>query len=103
MIKVAVLYPANPGSKFDMEYYLSVHIPLVREKLGAACEGVLVEQGMSGRQPGSPPAFVAMCHMTFGSAAAFHAAFDPVAAVLVGDIPNYTDIEPIFQISEVKI
>lgn len=103
MIKVAVLYPASPGSKFEMDYYLSVHIPLVREKLGAACQEVLVEQGMSGGEPGSSPAFVTMCHMTFASAEAFHAAFDPVAAVLVGDIPNYTDIKPIFQISEVKI
>lgn len=33
----------------------------------------------------------------------FMAAFTPHAAVLQGDMPNYTDIEPVIQINEVLI
>ena len=39
MIKVSVLYPNDAGSKFDMNYYLGKHIPLVQARLGAALRG----------------------------------------------------------------
>ena len=55
MIKVSVLYPNNEGSKFDMSYYCNSHMPMVQEKLGKACKGIAVEQGVSGATPGSRP------------------------------------------------
>ena len=103
MIKVSVFYPNNEGSRFDMGYYCNSHIPMVREKLGTTCKGVAVEQGTSGAAPGSRPAFIAMGHLYFGSAAEFQSAFGPHAAAIMADIPNYTDIQPTLQISEVKI
>jgi len=36
MIKVSVMYPSGEGSKFDMAYYCNKHIPMVRQKFGAA-------------------------------------------------------------------
>jgi uncharacterized protein (TIGR02118 family) len=103
MIKVSVLYPNKPGRKFDMDYYCNKHMKLVQEKLGAACKSMAVEQGLSGATPGSAPAFVAMGHMYFESLEAFQAAFAPCADTLIADIPNYTDIEPTFQVSDVKL
>jgi uncharacterized protein (TIGR02118 family) len=58
---------------------------------------------MSGANPGSRPGFVAMGHLYFDSVEAFQTAFGPHAQVIMADIPNYTDIEPTIQISEVKI
>ena len=103
MIKVSVLYPNTERSKFDMSYYCDSHIPMVQEKLGKACKGVAVEQGVSGATPGSPPAFVAMGHLYFDSMADFQSAFGPHANAIMADIPNYTDIQPTIQMSEVKI
>jgi len=103
MIKVSVLYPHKDGASFDMGYYLSNHIPMVRQKLGAACKGVTVEQGLAGGAPGSSPAYVAMGHLLFESVDAFQAAFGPHAATIMADIPNYTAIQPVIQISEVKL
>ena len=37
------------------------------------------------------------------SVEAFQAAFGPHAAEIMGGVPNYTDIQPMIQISEVKI
>jgi hypothetical protein len=34
MIKVSVFYPNEKGKKFDMEYYLDKHVPMVRENVG---------------------------------------------------------------------
>lgn len=102
MIKVSVLYPNKSGAKFDTSYYFAKHMPLVARKLGAAVKTTAVDQGVAGPSPGSPPAFVMMAHFTFESTDAFQAAFAPHAAEIMGDIPNYTSIEPIIQISEVK-
>ena len=103
MIKVSVLYPNKPGAKFDTSYYFATHMPMVARKLGAAVKTTAVDQGMAGAAPGSPPAFVMIAHFTFESTVTFQAAFGPHAAEIMGDIPNYTSIEPIIQISEVKI
>jgi uncharacterized protein (TIGR02118 family) len=103
VIKVSVLYPNRPGAKFDMTYYCEKHMPMVQQKLGSACKRVSVEQGIAGMAPGAPAAFIAMGHIYCDSAAAFQAAFVPHVQGIMGDIPNYTDIEPTIQIREVKI
>jgi uncharacterized protein (TIGR02118 family) len=103
LIKVSVLYPHRADSSFDIDYYCDKHIPMVREKLGAACKGMAVEYGIAGLPLGSPPTYIAMGHIYCDSIEAFQAAFAPHALEIMGDIPNYTDIEPIIQISEVKI
>jgi uncharacterized protein (TIGR02118 family) len=103
MIKVSVLYPHSGSAGFDMNYYLAKHMPMVKEKLGAACKSMAVEQGVAGGAPGAPPTYVAMGHLYFDSAEAFQAAFTPHASAIMGDIPNYTTIQPVIQISEVKM
>jgi uncharacterized protein (TIGR02118 family) len=103
MIKVSVLYPNEEGKKFDMDYYCNSHIPMIQEKLGAALKGGAVEQGLSGAEPGSPATYVAMGHLLFDSVEAFQNAFGPHAEAIMADIPNYTDIQPTLQISEVKM
>lgn len=103
MIKVSVLYPNGDGSRFDMDYYCTRHMPMVQEKLGAACKGIAVEEGLGGAEPGAPATYVAMGHMLFDTLESFQAAFGPHAATFMGDIPNYTNIPPVVQISSVKI
>lgn len=103
MIRVGVLYAYGDNKKFDMQYYCNTHIPLVKEKLGAACRRIDVDQGVGGAEPGSKPAFIAMAHLLFDSVDAFQKAFAPHADAILGDIPNYTDVQPIIQISEVRL
>jgi uncharacterized protein (TIGR02118 family) len=103
MITFTVLYPNTEGKKFDMEYYCNKHTPMVQQKLGGALKGVAVEQRLSGAEPGSRATYIVICHLYFDSVEAFQTAFAPHAEALMGDIPNYTDIEPTIQISEVKI
>jgi len=103
MIKVSVLYPNSAGSRFDLTYYLTTHVPLTRQKLGAALRGVSIERGVSGVQAASPPTYHVMGHMLFDSVEAFREAFEPHAEAIVGDIPNYTDTQPTIQISDVQL
>ncbi len=105
MVKISMLYPNKPGSKFEMNYYLNTHMPLSIECLSAhqGYRGVSVERGLAGGAPGSDPAYIAMCHYLFDSMEDFLAAFTAHAALLQGDMPNYTDITPVIQVSAVEI
>ncbi len=103
MIKVSILYRNPPGSWFDMDYYVDTHMPMSIQMLGDALKGVTVEHGLRGMEPESKPAYIAMCHLFFDSIEAFLSAYLPHAESIRGDIPCYTDIEPIIQYSEVKM
>jgi uncharacterized protein (TIGR02118 family) len=102
VIKVTVLYPSRPGSRFDVDYYLHTHMPMACRLLASAVKSVSVDIGLSGSTPDQPPPFAAICEFTCESAQAFGEAFLPCAAQLQRDIPNYTDIEPVIQFSEIR-
>ena len=105
MIKISIMYPNDQGSRFDLRYYVETHMPRSIELLSAhpGFKGVSVEQGLGGAMPGKNAPYVAMCHFQFDSIESFMAAFMPHAAELQGDMPNYTDIEPVIQFNEVLI
>jgi uncharacterized protein (TIGR02118 family) len=103
MIKVSVFYPHTANAGFDMTYYVTKHMPMVRDKLGSVCKGIAVDQGVAGGAPGSSPSYVAIGHILCESADAFQTAFAPHAKAIMADIPNYTKIQPIIQVSEVKL
>ena len=103
MVKVSVFYPNKPGSHFDVEYYLNSHMPMAERLLGPAIKAITVEIGRSGEQPGEAPPFAAVCGFTCETVEDFVQAFTPVAGQLHGDIPAYTDITPMIQISDLRI
>jgi uncharacterized protein (TIGR02118 family) len=93
MIKVSVMYPNAPGARFDHDYYRDKHMPLVKARMGDTCRYYTVDKGLAGGAPGAPATYVGMCHLFFG----------PHAKEIMADIPNYTDQQPIVQISEVVV
>ena len=101
MTKVSVLYPNGEGKTFDMDYYTNKHMPLVATLLGDVLKGTTVEKGLGGAAPGSTATYVAMGNMYFDSVKDFGKAFGPNAKKIMGDLPNFTNIEPVVQISEV--
>ncbi|HLG95455.1 MAG TPA: EthD family reductase [Bryobacteraceae bacterium] len=101
MVKVSVLYPSGEDAKFDMDYYVNSHIKLVRDLLGAALKGVEVDEGIS--QPNAPAPFLCVGHLFFESAADIQAAFDIHGANLRADVPNYTNVQPMFLVSTVRV
>lgn len=103
MIKISVFYPNNAGVRFDMNYYVSKHLPMVQKKVGPALKSVAAEQGISGGAPGAPAPYVAVGHLMFDSVDEFQAAFTPHAEAIMADVANYTNVQPIIQIAEVKL
>ena len=103
MIKVSVFYPNGPEAKFDMQFYTARHIPLVQRLCGAELKSVAVEGGIAGVKPGSAPSFLAIGHLLFDSVESFQASFGPHTSEVLADVPNYTNIQPVIQISQVMI
>jgi len=103
MIKVSVMYPFQAGARFDHDYYANTHMPLLKARMGDTCLYYTVDKGISGGLPGSDPTYVGMCHIFCDSLDSFSAGFGPHAQEILGDIPNYTDLEPVMQMSEVVI
>lgn len=103
MIKVSVMYPNTPGARFDHAYYRDRHMPLVQARMGKACKHYTVDKGLAGGAPGAPATYVGMCHIYCDTLQDFQAAFGEHAKEIMGDIPNYTDLTPVIQISEVVV
>ena len=89
MIKVSVLYPNTAGCRFDMNYYLNQHMPMVQQKLGPACKRMAVEEGVAGGAPGAPATYVAMGHLYFDSTDAFP---DRVRPARAGDHGRHSQL-----------
>jgi uncharacterized protein (TIGR02118 family) len=103
MVKVTILYPSRPGAHFDVDYYLNTHMPLALGLLGSAVKAVSVEIGVLGGTTGQAPPFAAICGFTCETVQAFTDAFLPNADILQSDIPKYTDIPPVIQVSEIRL
>ena len=102
MIRATVLYPNKPDAKFDLDYYVNKHMKMVSEKF--APFGLVkaeVEKGIGGMQAGSPPPYVAMGSTVFNSIDDLQRASMAHANELMADLPNFTNIEPQMQVSEI--
>jgi uncharacterized protein (TIGR02118 family) len=101
MIKVSVLYPTGEGKTFDMDYYCNKHVPMVAGLLGDFVKGAAIEKGLAGGAPDVGPTYAAMGHLYFDTVADFENSFGPNADQIMGDLPNFTNVEPTIQVSEV--
>jgi uncharacterized protein (TIGR02118 family) len=101
MIKVTVLYPNGDGKKFDMDYYTNKHIPMVKTLFAGALKLTAIDKGLAGGAAGSKAPFVVICYLYFDSISDFQNAMAVNGKKVQGDIPNFTDIQPVIQISEV--
>ena len=101
MIRVSVLYPNKPGSKFDHAYYAQRHIPMVRTELSRfGLLRVEIDKGLAGEEPDSPAPFVCIGHLYFQSLTDFQNGMLAHGEDLLADVPNYTDLTPQIQVSE---
>jgi uncharacterized protein (TIGR02118 family) len=102
MIRVTVLYPNKPGAKFNYAYYANQHMKMENEKFGPM--GLVkseIDKGIGGMGAGAQPPYVAIGHLVFNSIEDFQKAHATHGGDLAADIPNFTNIEPQFQISEI--
>ncbi len=84
-----------------MDYYTHQHMPMIEELLRDSLLGYEIDKGISGRNPEDPAPFFAIGYLYFEKLSTYRNSFAPHAEQIVGDIPNYTNVKPVLQISEV--
>jgi uncharacterized protein (TIGR02118 family) len=98
---VTALYRNSEGSRFDFDYCVTTHFQLVRERLGGFGMGrIEVEKGIEAMD-GERAAYTCVAHVDFSDMAGLKRGLEEHGEELLADVPNYTDIEPEVQISEV--
>ncbi|MBO3697663.1 EthD family reductase [Roseivirga sp. E12] len=100
MIKVTIMYPNGDGNTFDMDYYMNKHMPMLAGLL-KPMKFYKIDKGIGGRTPDEPVPFLAIGYLYFDKLSDYHESFGANAQKILGDIPNYTNAQPLLQISEV--
>ncbi len=102
MIAITVLYPYQPDCRFDFDYYLNKHIAQAKKLWGPM--GLVKTTVLAGQAgpDGKPPVYAVMAILEFESAEAFQKAAAAHGGELFGDVPNFTDIQPVSQFNQVK-
>jgi uncharacterized protein (TIGR02118 family) len=101
MFRVSVMYPNQEGVKFDFDYYRTKHIALVKRLLKPF--GLIkteVDKGISGGGQQSAP-YICIGHLYFETKDGYDRGTAEMGPIIRGDIPNFTNVTPIRQISEI--
>jgi uncharacterized protein (TIGR02118 family) len=101
MIRASVLYPGGDGKTFDHTYYVHKHMAPVkerRESLGLV--RLEVDKGIAGGARGAPAPFTCIGHLYFNTVGEYQQAMRTHGKELVADVPNFTNIQPQFQVSD---
>ncbi len=101
MIRVTVLYKNMPDSEFDFDYYVNTHMPLAKKRLADFGMGDFeVERGIEAVDGEAAP-YICVMHAEFATIDGFKRGFEKHGEELSADVPNYTNIAPEIQISEI--
>jgi len=102
MIKVAIFYPNGEDKTFDMDYYSTKHMPMAAVLFGDSLMAMSIDKGLTNGTPDAPLPYVAIGYFYFENMASFESAMGSNREILRADGPNYTNIRPVLQISEVQ-
>jgi uncharacterized protein (TIGR02118 family) len=102
MFKVTILYPNGEGKSFDMNYYEEKHMPMMAGFIGDNLQFYEIDKGIAGRTANDSIPFLAVGYFYIRDVAEYNKAIAANRETIVGDIGNYTNIQPIIQISEVR-
>ncbi len=93
MIRLSVYYPTTEGATFDHDYYRDRHVPLAVKTWGLA--EAEIDRGINGP-------YEAAVHFRFESPEALSEAMQAEGTkAVLADVPNYTNITPVMQTSEI--
>jgi uncharacterized protein (TIGR02118 family) len=97
---VTVMYQLAAGQKFDLDYYLKTHMPMVEKLWGPlGLKSAKVLQG-TGTPTGGPAVQHVIALLDFESLDAFKNAGRLHGKEVLGDIPNFTDAQAAIQFNE---
>lgn len=102
MFRTLALFPKTAASHFDMDYFLTKHIPMVEELLeDHGLVRIEVEEGVSVAPPGPTVSYTVLASLNFSTLKALEGAMATHGAQLSADFANFTNVQPQLQVNEV--
>lgn len=102
LYKVAILYPNGEGKTFDMDYYEQKHMPMVAEFIGKNLKFYEIDKGIAGSTPNDKVPYLAVGYFYITDVTEYNKAIGQNIDAVISDFKNYTNIQPIVQISEIR-
>lgn len=102
LFKVSILYPNGDGKTFDMAYYESKHMPMVAGFLGKNLKFYEIDKGISGRTANDKVPYLAVGYFYIKNIDEYNKSIGQNRDAIINDFKNYTNVQPIIQISEVR-
>ncbi len=97
---ITVLYDNVDDATFDLDYYMATHMPLVDEKFKPyGLKGWRVLKAV-GTPTGAKPLFSIIANLEFDDAQQFKAAVAAEGGAVFGDVPNFSNKEPVVVIGD---
>lgn len=102
MVRIAAVYLRSEGKKFDMDYYINIHLPVVCKKFAPyGLSKIEVDKPLE--SPGGKPSpFFAIGYLYFPTLKHFQEAYASAGSEVIADIAKYTDVLPMIQVGEIK-
>src|SRR5690606_5220843 len=101
MLRLTVLYPRQQGARFDFDYYVNRHLPLLNELLlPMGLAAIQAHAGEAGGPGGAPPDLM-VASLDFPSSDDMRRAMSVHGAAIAADVGRCTDIEPLVQVGSV--
>lgn len=102
LFKVVILYPNGEDKTFDMDYYEKKHMPMVAGFIGDNLKFYEIDKGISGRTPTDKAPYVAIGYFYVYDIDKYNKSIAQNRDAVVADFKNYTNIQPVVQINEIK-
>lgn len=100
--RITVLYPSATDASFNMDYYMKTHMPLVMDSWGSYGLKSWEVSKIVGTATGEDAPYTVQALLHFESLEKFQeAASGPKAPIVLGDIPNFSNKEPVILIGDV--
>jgi uncharacterized protein (TIGR02118 family) len=101
MVVLSVMYPYGEDATFDMDYYASTHMAMVRELFEPmGMRHARLYRGLTEGAPGQP-AYFAIAALEFDDLPSLMGALGAHGAQMQADLVNFTTAKPVTQFSEV--
>lgn len=97
---MTILYPNTDNVRFDFEYYKNHHLPLIMKLYNKAISKFELRKGLPAPD-GTKPPYVATINIYIADQQAFDEAGAQHGQTLVDDVPNFSNVLPIFQQDEI--
>jgi len=97
MFRLNVAYPAAANAKFDFDYYVTKHMPLIMSLVGESAVRFEAGKGLAG-EGGAPAPYVATGQVYLKDLEGLQAAFVNHMPEIMADIAKYTNIAPVVNV-----